>query len=1120
MKTRFAIALTSALLGGAFFAHAQSSIDQLHSAILRSEKANGLTPADLADARLDRSVPNQKTGHTYHYLQQTLQEVPVYGATMVIVASPDGDLVHFNDTFIRGVVRYGASTDPSVSPENALANALRHVEVPGAVPPLLNRPEGPTQRGSFERGDVALDEITFSLVLMPVESGLHLTWEFLVKTTDTQHWWNVFVDAASEEVLLVNDWVIKCQWDDHAHNAACMPEIKGRNPMLMPATSAPSSPPLNGSSYRVFPEPLRSPYDGPRSLISEPWMANLAASPFGWHDTNGSPGPEYTITRGNNVWAKEDRNGDNGIGFSPDGGPGLTFDFPLDLSQQPVTYQDAAITNLFYWNNLLHDILYNYGFDEASGNFQENNYGNGGLGNDFVFADAQDGSAVNNATFSTPPDGQNPRMQMFEWTTVAVPIFLANGVSYPSVTAAFGPQTADLNAELALYLDGPSGPSLACTAPSNPGALSGRIALVDRGDCNFTLKVLNAQNAGALAVVVVQNTNEAPFSMGGNEPAVTIPSVMVSQATGNTLKALLQQGAVNLVLNLPSSVNRDSDLDNEIIAHEYGHGLSIRLTAGADNVSCLFNNEQMGEGWSDYLSLIVAMNPADQPADARGIANYSLGDGPSGPGIRPFPYSFDMGVNPVTYDYISFLSVPHGVGSVWCSMLWDMTWLLIDEHGFDPDLYNGQGGNNIALQLVVEGLKLQPCSPGFVDGRDAILLADQILYGGANQCLIWEAFARRGLGVNASQGSSGSTQDGVESYGLGGPCNLNIEKLAQAAMGAGSTTEVTLLVANNSGNLATNVVVTDVIPAEVSYVPGSASCDVNVTGNTLTFSLGTLADGDSVLCTYSIEAPPTPFTTFSFFDDVEAGDGEFSTSSGVGNVLWERTNARAFSPITSWFAVNPTFEADFYLVLDGVDQITSGTFLSFRHFYSTEQNWDGCVVEYSTNGGSTWQDAGPLMTQNGYNGTINVSQSSAISGRSAFTGGSPGFIETIVNLASLAGQTIDVRFRLASDFIIGGDGWYIDDIFIGESLVQFVNEACVTSDQTGTLCASAQTTIFETIPCVGDFNNDALINAADLLMLLGEYGCMSGCATDLTGDGAVGVADVVLFLPLFGTICP
>ena len=81
----------------------------------------------------------------------------------------------------------------------------------------------------------------------------------------------------------------------------------------------------------------------------------------------------------------------------------------------PPPYQPAAVTNLFYWNNIIHDVMYLYGFDEASGNFQEDNEGTDGLGSDYVNAEAQDGSGTNNANFFTPADGSNPRMQMFLW---------------------------------------------------------------------------------------------------------------------------------------------------------------------------------------------------------------------------------------------------------------------------------------------------------------------------------------------------------------------------------------------------------------------------------------------------------------------------------------------------------------------------------------------------------------------------------------------------------------------------------------------------------------------------------------------------------------------------------
>src|SRR5690606_8583795 len=115
-------------------------------------------------------------------------------------------------------------------------------------------------------------------------------------------------------------------------------------------------------------------------------------------------GAEHTITRGNNVYAGEDWNDNDIIGYSPDGGSLLQFDFPFSQQQDPADYVDAAITNLFYTCNALHDIWHHYGFDEESGNFQELNYTGTGQGEDAVIAQAQDGGGTNNANFATPPD--------------------------------------------------------------------------------------------------------------------------------------------------------------------------------------------------------------------------------------------------------------------------------------------------------------------------------------------------------------------------------------------------------------------------------------------------------------------------------------------------------------------------------------------------------------------------------------------------------------------------------------------------------------------------------------------------------------------------------------------
>ena len=525
--------------------------------------------------------------------------------------------------------------------------------------------------------------------------------------------------------------------------------------------------------------PLESPNHGPRSLVTAPH--DPTASPSGWHDTGSA---SYTNTRGNNVYAYEDRNASNTPGYSPDGGEGLLFDFPFDPAQQPQEYEDVAITNLFYWNNIIHDVSYRYGFDEAAGNFQQTNFTGEGAGNDYVQAEAQDGSGTNNANFGTPPDGQRPRMQMFQWEAppqfaITEPEAIAG--FYRNTQAAFGPPFPADPPPVAIVpvedFEGgfPTGAGLGCDVFANEDDVAGNIALVQRGDCEFGLKVLNAQDAGAIGVIV-HNCNPAEadcsavngedlVSMGPGEVGdlVTIPSTFVQQSTGLLIMehAPDVEGYVRLV-----PINRDSDLDAGVIIHEYGHGISNRLTGGPSNVGCLGNQEQMGEGWSDFFGMMMTMRDGDTATQARGVGTYLEFQGIDGNGIRPFPYSTDMGVNPTTYDDIKTFSVPHGVGAVWAQMLWEMTWRLIDRIGFDPDIVAGTGGNNVALQLVVDGLKLQRCSPGFVDGRDAILDADTLLYDGANSDDIWIAFAKRGLGYSASQGSSGSVVDGTQAFDL------------------------------------------------------------------------------------------------------------------------------------------------------------------------------------------------------------------------------------------------------------------------------------------------------------------------------------------------------------------
>ena len=141
------------------------------------------------------------------------------------------------------------------------------------------------------------------------------------------------------------------------------------------------------------------------------------ASPFGWHFDGYE---HYSTTIGNNAVAHENFDGGEKWrnNHRPSANADLFFEYAVDFDREPETYIDAAITNLFYWNNVLHDLFYVYGFDEVAGNFQEYNFEKGGRDGDPVIANAQDGSGYNNANFATPPDGKHGKMRMYVWDSV------------------------------------------------------------------------------------------------------------------------------------------------------------------------------------------------------------------------------------------------------------------------------------------------------------------------------------------------------------------------------------------------------------------------------------------------------------------------------------------------------------------------------------------------------------------------------------------------------------------------------------------------------------------------------------------------------------------------------
>lgn len=1044
----------------------------------------------IAELQVTDSHFSQDNQHQYIYTQQFISGIPVHNAigtsvldtkTNTIVGQTNSfrSLTDTNSAKARYGVKHGidAVITSTIGETNYTLEQLAS--------------KASSQYSKYKASEVTGEEILAKLIYYPNQVGkLMPCIEINIWLEDIDEWKQWILDANTLSIVNTQSWTVSCAFDHgnichHQHDKS---SVDYRQVGLTTGTD---------SSYHVLALPLESPIDGQRTIEATPWNNAPNASPYGWHDLDGITGVDTTVTFGNNVQAYEDTDDDNAPNLMPDGGANLCFDFPFDDNLAPATYLDAATVNLFYWNNMVHDVLYQYGFDEGAGNFQNINYSNTGAGGDYVNAECQDGGGTNNANFSTPPDGSNPRMQMYNWQISSSPdtfeVLSPIGVSglYNTISASFGPTNVSILDTLVLAED-----IEACSPLTNAADIAGQIAVIDRGTCTFVSKVEEAQNAGAVAVVVCNNINTEIFAMGGSNAAITIPSVMLSMDDCITLKAAMPDIVVEI--STGGVQFRDSDFDNGVIIHEYGHGVSTRLTGGASNTGCLFNEEQMGEGWSDYFGLMLTMKPGDSGSDSRGIGNYLLNQDSNGGGIRPLPYSTDLAINDHTYADIASVSVPHGVGSVWCVMLWDMTWALIDQYGYDPDIYNGTGGNNMALQLVIDGLKLQACSPGFVDGRDAILLADQINNDGANQCLIWSVFAARGLGYSADQGSTGSVDDSVEGYDLPPSCQdiLAIFKSGDEVITKGDTIDYTLYAFNNSGVSISNASLEDTLSTALDYVDTSLSGGSEA-NNIIGVSLNQFDDEMDTTVTFKA-VPTNTSTTVTYFEDFELANSGWTAQNILGSDGFNLTSTNPYSGAQHWFIEN--VGADNTHSLESTD-ITLGTDPGFSmwHAYDTEAGWDGGLVEYSTDSGASWNSITDYLIVGNYEGTIGDSSNDDIANKDGWSGNSNGYINSVASLRHLSGMSVRFRLLFGSDNNTFSEGWYIDDISIYD-VPCIENIACVHGTSAASFCDTISTYIITDCPTFYklflDADNDGFGSPSDSI-----YTC------NITEVGYVGNSD-------------
>ena len=863
-------------------------------------------------------------------------------------------------------------------------------------------------------------------------------------------------------------------------------------------------------SYRVWAEPtgLMLPYDGPQASAGTPHptgtpdryqapfavpsLVTLQNGPIGNSDPWLAPGA--TETRGNNADAYTDLATPDGFGTgdfrASTTAPG-TFDRTFDVAATPganLAQQMAVVTQLFYDVNFFHDWYYASGFDEKAGNAQAANFGRGGIENDALRAEAQDVSGRNNANMSTPPDGRSPRMQMY--------IFDANPqmqlvVQSPAPVAGtldggralFGPVKFDVTAQVVAVDDGTDPRTDACEAIANATALAGKIAFIDRGTCTFVAKVQAAQAVGAVGVVIANN---APgfLNMAGDDPGINIGSIVITQDEGNALRAQLGNNVVaRLVRN--QSVDLDGGLDNQIIAHEWGHMISNRLIGNAVGLNNRFGSS-LGEGWADFHSLMMTVRPEDAGASANAnfggayaVAAY-VSSGPSSQGyyfgIRRYPYSTDLTKDPLTFKHIEDdVALPGGVprqfagtnsevhnsGEVWATMLWECWAALLRDTG---RLTFAQARDRMK-DYIVASYKITPSTPTLLEARDA-LLAAAFARDKADYALFWQAFAKRGAGTRAvAPDRFSSTNAGVvESFSGGSDLFLVSAVLddsttalctADGILDRGETGKLTITIKNvGPGALSATSATVSTTDAAVTFPSGAtATFATTQPYGTATASvpvaLASTVSGLKVidfkitLADSGMSAPLAVTVPQRVNHDVVANqspidDFEADTTIWTPGGTWKRLAA---STIDHRFqAPTPGLPSDQSLVSPplAVPSAADFTFtFRHRHFFpaflvdSVVEYPDGGFLEISVDDGATWKDIGTFADP-GYNGTLAKDWDNTQEGRPAYVFGNtpyPQFQTVTVKLArQYAGKAVRVRFRVATGDTVARPGWEIDDV--------------------------------------------------------------------------------------------
>jgi len=364
--------------------------------------SQNLQLADSDKATISRSYLDKSTGLYHCYMYKESQGLEIVNSVAQMTMSADGKVLTNSNSWV----------DTKLSPPRLVKREaqISCTDALSKVAATLKEVANPAEWNLSQDGKATLiQNVPFTIKAVRCEEKLYQTEKEGLKhvysmtvPTPTQYL-NLMVDMANGNILAAADYTSHIAFTPSGRLVTRhVPSVEKRQV----ATSA------SRPTFRALQLGALDPRTVPSSLISDP--VDFVASPNGWNARSS--------TSGNNVIAVDNsgnsrdtdalkQNGKQAVGNN------FLFDFSAnDRTQSPADYTDAAITNAFFLSNRFHDIMYQYGFDERAGNFQQDNFGKGGQGGDPVLALVHDGSGKNNANFASPPDGESGIMRMFIFT--------------------------------------------------------------------------------------------------------------------------------------------------------------------------------------------------------------------------------------------------------------------------------------------------------------------------------------------------------------------------------------------------------------------------------------------------------------------------------------------------------------------------------------------------------------------------------------------------------------------------------------------------------------------------------------------------------------------------------